>query len=376
MKNTRSKILHLISGLGDGGAQTTLHKIISSEHNYEHVVVNLTSSDKYSRLIADCGVELFELGFRRGRISISELYNLFKVIRSVRPDIIQTWMYHADLLGGILGKLAGVGKIFWNIRHTELRQSRSSLNTLIVSRVCAILSHILPTKIICCANSARKEHERIGYSGIKMITIPNGYDYVRPDLVGASAHREIWNTEEGSFVIGYVARDDPQKDHETLFRALSYVKDKYKVSCFLIGTNITPGNERLIKLLETYSLSDTVKLLGRRDDIIDLMGTLDLHVSSPSFGEGFPNVVAEAMICGTPCIATDVGDAGLIIQDFGWVVQPQQPTELAKAIESAILEYKALPDAWRQRRAACSKRINAEYGIQKMINQYKNVWRG
>ena len=115
-----------------------------------------------------------------------------------------------------------------------------------------------------------------------------------------------------------------------------------------------------------------MKLLGQNDDIRQVMNGLDIYVQSSSYGEGFPNVVAEAMACGTPCVVTDVGDAGFIVGKNGWVVPPKDPTKLANAIKKAISEIGS--NYWSKRRNKARSRIKENFNITKMIKCYNNLW--
>jgi Glycosyltransferase len=121
-------------------------------------------------------------------------------------------------------------------------------------------------------------------------------------------------------------------------------------------------------------LEDNISLLGQRTDIATIMNSLDVHILSSSFGEGFPNVVAEAMACGTPCITTDVGDAAIIVGDTGWVVPPKDSQALANAMLEAMEEKQNNPQAWKARKQACRERIVNNFSIEKMVDSYHQVW--
>ena len=103
------------------------------------------------------------------------------------------------------------------------------------------------------------------------------------------------------------------------------------------------------------------------------MGALDIHILSSAYGEAFPNVLAEAMACGTPCVATDVGDATGILGDTGWLAPSGNPTALANAIEAALADW-AHQEGWLDRQRRCRQRICDEYALEKMVERYREIW--
>jgi glycosyltransferase involved in cell wall biosynthesis len=171
-----------------------------------------------------------------------------------------------------------------------------------------------------------------------------------------------------------VARYDPQKDHRTLLRALTLLTQNLcAFSCLLVGADMSPGNEELARLIGEAGIKLHTHLLGPREDIPSIMNALDLHVLS-SASEGFPNVLAEAMACGTPCVSTDVGDAALIVGTAGWLVPRRNPVLLAQAITTAINERAERPAEWVERQQACRNRIVDNFGLERMVSSYRALW--
>ena len=142
--------------------------------------------------------------------------------------------------------------------------------------------------------------------------------------------------------------------------------------CVLIGFNVDKKNIELKSDIRRLKLTNHIKLLGQRDNISEVMNALDIHVLSSRYGEGFPNVVAEAMACGTPCVVTDVGDSGLIVGKTGWVVPPKNSSRLAKAIEKALTERDTAK--WEKRCNEVRLRIKKNFGIGNMVRSYNNLW--
>ena len=158
-----------------------------------------------------------------------------------------------------------------------------------------------------------------------------------------------------------------------MLKALSIIRSKnIDFLCILVGTNINKKNLTLMNEIKKLNLSNYVKLLDQNQDITSVMNGLDIFVQSSSYGEGFPNVVAEAMACGTPCIVTNVGDAAFIVDKTGWIVPPNNSLKLAKAIEQSLIELRK--KNWNKRRHKARLNIKEKFEIDKMINSYNKVW--
>ena len=373
------KILHIITGLNNGGAEGVLYRLCRYDASAKHIIVSFMDEGKYGPLLNADGVEVVCLNLPVGKVSISALWRLFKLIRSHNPDLVQTWMYHADLIGGVVARMAGVKKVFWNIRHTTLEPGKSKKSTILIAKLCALLSGFVPKMIVCCAEEAVRVHAALGYKLSKMMVIGNGYDLSQFSVnsqFGSDFKAEL-SVNPDQVLLGMVGRFDPQKDHFGLLEALAIVKQTHSNFNFvLIGKLLSQSNTKLVEAINHYQLSENIVLLEQRTDIPVVMNGLDIHVLSSSFGEAFPNVLAEAMACGTPCVTTDVGDAALIVGNTGWVVPPKELNALANAIIEAIEEMQTSHQAWLKRKKDCRNRIVENFSIDMMLDNYHQAWFG
>lgn len=359
-----AKIFHIIAGLQDGGAEGVLYRLCSNDRVNEHVVISLTDGGRYAQPLEHSNIKVICL---KGRL-LRGLFQMSLIIKEESPDIIQTWMYHADFYGSILGLLTKT-KVIWNIRHAEIIPKKEGVSIVVLSKLCSVLSSFIPDRIICCADRAKMVHVAYGYSEEKMLVIPNGYDLERFSFFSPTT------SKDSVFVLGMIARYNVQKDHKNLLHALSLIKKRgYIFECYLVGKSIDSNNRELTSLLSDLDIVNEVFLLGPMSNIEDFYPRLDISILSSSHGEGFPNVVAESMACGVPVVATDVGDAKEIIGELGWICQPSDSHELASKIAEAMKEKNNNFDLWERRRLACSRRINNTYSLSDMIEKYNEVW--
>lgn len=371
------RLLHIITGLNQGGAETALYRLVSaSSSSVCHTVVSMLDEGVYGHRLRVCGVTVHTLNMPRGRLTPRGLCRLYRVIREARPDVVQTWMYHADMVGGLTARLAGSARVVWGIRHSNLDPEVTRASTRIVAKLSAWLSGCFPAVIVCNSEEAARVHQRLGYCADKLVVIPNGYDFDRfaPDHDTRKRVRREWSMADDELLIGMVARWDPQKDHANLLRALALLAEKgIFFRCALVGTGMDASNSTLESLIHAHGLHDRMFLVGPRDDIPAVMNALDVFVLS-SIGEAFPNVVAEAMACGTPCVVTDVGDAALIVGDTGWVVPPSNPISLSDTINAALTTVAS--EGREVRVESCRARIAEHFSMERMVDAYMALWTG
>lgn len=370
-------ILYVTTALIAGGAEMMLYRLLSrlDRTRFTPQVVSLVEHGPISRKIQAMGVPVRSLGMKIGVPNPTVVLRLARWLRQDPPDMMQTWMYHADLVGGLAARLVGNIPVAWGIRHSDLSPETSSRLTHLTVKTCARLSHWLPDRIVCCSEASRQVHAAIGYAAEKMVVIPNGYDVgtFHPDLGARASVRKALGLSEDAPIIGMVARYDPQKDHRGFIRAAQMLhRERPDVHFLLCGVEMTWENQEIARWIDDAGLRTHFHLLGRRDDdIASVTAALDIASLSSSYGEGFPNVVSEAMCCGVPCVVTDVGDAALIVGQTGIVVPPRNPQALAAA-------WRAMLEMGREGRRplgiAARQRISERFDIAEITGQYEHLF--
>lgn len=369
------KVLHIITGLVQGGAEAVLFRVVAATHPaVKHTVVSLIDTGYYGKLFRELGVPVHALDMPRGRLSWQGLKRLHDLIGEIRPDVVQTWMYHANLLGALAARWAGTRGIVWGIHAATLDKRYDKLGTRIVGRLCALLSSVLPAATIYVSDESRDAHRAMGFRTRRESVVFNGVDLGRfaMDRNAGRKVREELGIATGERLLGFVARWDPYKDHANLLHAMSLLGEQLpRLRLVLAGLGIDADNRELVTLIEKYGLAGKVILAGARADVPAIMNALDLHVLS-SVGEAFGNVTLEAMACGVPCVTTDVGSARLLVGELGWVVAPGDPFALAGGIERAL---KALEQRGKDALGmACRERAAAHFSIEVMVRGYVDVW--
>lgn len=369
------KLIHIITSLDTGGAQMMLYKLLSaaSRDEFDLQVISLLEAGTLGEKISRLGIPVWSLNMQRSLPDPRAVYRLRSRLKMEQPDLVQTWMYHADLIGGLAARKLGI-PVLWNLRQSDLSSEESKAMTRATAHLCGRWSSCIPQQIVCCSESARTVHIDYGYEADKMVVIPNGFEVgdFKPDAGAYHDVRRELGLSPDAFIIGSVARFDPQKDHAALIQAAALIHEHHpQVYFILCGRDLSPDNHQLIGMISAHGLQDRFHLLGLRDDIARLTAAFDLAWLTSAFGEGFPNVVGEAMACGVPCLVTDVGDSGLIVGSTGRVVPPRQPATLAEAARELIEDPTARQTLGRQAR----RRIEENYTLPRIVKQYEDLYR-
>jgi glycosyltransferase involved in cell wall biosynthesis len=368
------RVFHVITGLSTGGAERALYNVLTGfSGKLDSAVISLTDEGTYGQRIRQLGVPVYTLGMRSGLPSLSTLLKLRSLIRQLQPDVIQGWMYHGNLAAWLARRFApGRPALAWNIRHSlysleaekKLTQQVIKANRRFSSSVGALLYN---------SRLSRQQHQDFGFCAERGRVIPNGFDLdiwkprAEPEKQAIRGREEI---PEQALVIGHVARFHPMKDHAAFVRAaVRVVKACSKVHIVLVGREVDRNNTALVQLVPP-ELKGHFHWLGERHDIPSLMPMLDVLCQS-SWSEAFPNVLGEAMACGVPCVATDVGDSAFIVGDAGVVVPPRNEDALYTALLNMVNRTQEDRSALGR---ASRRRVEAEFSLDAVVAQYIGLY--
>jgi glycosyltransferase involved in cell wall biosynthesis len=299
------------------------------------------------------------------------LFRLARLIHRSRPDIVQTWLYHADLIGLLAARLAGRAPVVWTLRSSQFELQHYSKLTGLTVKALSRLSR-WPAAILSNSTAGMNAHLAIGYRPRWARVIPNGIDtnMFQPSQTARQDVRAELGVGADTLLIGCIARYDPMKDHLNVFSAFSRVAADARL--LLAGKGTEPGNHELTGQIGLGRLRpERVIRLGERRDTDRIIAALDILVLGSAFGEGFPNALGEAMACGVPCVATDVGDNTAIIGGCGRVVPPKNPQALAEAM-SQLLALSS--DERRALGVRARERIQKDYALSAMVRSYSEVY--
>ena len=374
-------ILHIIVGLESGGAERALQRMVEFDvgnTSCTHAVVSLTDAGTIGPELRRQGVDVLVLRLRSALDLPRVFWRLLGIVRTRRPDIVQTWMYHADFLGGLAARLAGPYALVWCVRTTDLPAGNWSV-TAVLRWVCARLSHWIPGAIVCAAQASRVSHVAVGYDDSKMVVVPNGYDFSR--FKAGAGERNAWRTEHGiavdDLVVGSVGRWHADKDPNNFIRMAAVLAHQHDhVRFLMVGRGLDSGNQALMRSIDASGLMQRFVLAGESKDVPLCLAAMDVFCLH-SRNEGFPNVLAEAMAMGLPCVTTDVGDAAMLLGDCGHVVPKQDAAALADGVTRLLqldpLARQALGQRARARVLAqftiAATRTGFEAVYQRLLNE-------
>jgi glycosyltransferase involved in cell wall biosynthesis len=369
------RIMHVITGLDTGGAEVMLLKLLeAASGDFEHAVVSLTDKGALGSRIAELGVPVYSLGLRRSMPNPFRALSVISLARRLRPQIIQGWMPHGNLMASVAGAVSrGHVPVLWNIRMSldDLRAGPWLIATAI--RIGGLLSR-RPAAIIYNSQNAAMQHEALGYESARRVIVPNGFDcqVFRPDAEARRQVRAQLRLHDETVLVGLIARYHFMKDHPSFLRAAALVAQAHPEAYFVLaGKGVTWEGSALVRLIQELQLHDRIFLLGEQSDMPRL--TAALHIAcSASSTEGFPNAIGEAMACGVPCVVTDVGDSTYLVGDTGFSVPARNPEALAHAISQLV----AAGPAWRQQLGlAARQRIEREFSLPAIVRRYEDLYR-
>ena len=369
------RVVHIINSFQFGGAEAMLCNLLlrADITRFESSVVALVDDLTVAGPVLDAGIPLVTMGMKPGIPDPRGVIRLGRHLRKLRPDVIQTWMDHSNLIGGLAARAVAKTPLVWGIHHSHHVPELTKRSTLMTVAACARLSRRLPARIVFCSEHALKLYTADGFCRDNSVVIPNGFNTERfsPDPAARQEIRRELGLPPDTLLIGLVARFDPFKDHLTFVRAAAMLRARRPEVHFLMcGHNVDWNNASLAGHLRDAGLADRCHLLGPRRDVPRVHASLDILASS-SISEAFPLTVGEAMSCGVPCVATDVGDSALIIGRAGRIVPPSDPAAMADAWEQVL----SLGPGERERLgAAARKRVRELFDLGSVTRRYEELY--
>lgn len=372
------KVMHVITSLDIGGAEQMLRRLVTADirSDVSHSVVTMIAGGPLQAAIEREGVPVSALDMSHGAPSLRGLWKLSRLIRQQKPDLIQTWLYHADLATTLALPLSGRRantRLIWGLRCSDMHAGHATPRHRMILRALAFLSR-RPDLIISNSTSGIRVHTQAGYRPKDWKVIPNGFypEIFAPNPELRQQVRAELGFADDNFAIATCARVAPMKDHRTYVRAAEIVARQIPEARFvLIGRNTDRANTRLDQLIKESPFADRFLRLGERDDVPALLPAMDLVTVTSAFGEGFPNVLGEAMATGIPCVTTNVGDAAAVVGQTGLIVPVRDP----QAMAAAWLEMHAMGTQGRaQLGAAARRRIQENFTMDRVFAQFIDTY--
>lgn len=368
-------VLHIITAMNVGGAETMLCKYLenSSANGTEHVVLSLMEPGPKAEGLKAVGIRVYTLGMKSWVPGPVAALRLVRSIKSIRPDLFHGWMYHGNLAASFAHFVSGRNlPLVWNVRHSLADPKRESWRTRILLKLSAAISR-RPSAIIYNSGVATVQHREVGYSPENEVVLPNGFDFdqFRPNSEARKRLNLEYAIDPDAVLVGKVARLHPMKDHSMLVEAVALARTQgHDLHLLMVGEGLAMPPEHLLQQIDRLLPPDRVTVIGARADVADLLPGLDILALSSSWGEGFPNVIGEALACGVPVVATDVGDSASIVADSGVVVLPGD----TEAFASALAEMAQLgPEGRKSLGLAGRTRAKANYGLKEISLRYDKL---
>ena len=372
---SKVRIVHIINSLTFGGAEAMLCSLLERTNRdlFEPHVISLIDDLKLASQILKAGIALEVVGMRPGVPDPRGPIRLIRRLRQLRPTLVQTWMDHSNLIGGLAARAVPGTKVVWGIHHSHHVPSLTKKSTLMTVWACGKLSGIVPAKIVFCSQHARKLYSAGGFAAQRTMVIPNGFntDLFQPDANARLEIRKELRIDSRSILIGLAARFDPLKDQANFIAAAGLLSKNYPEAHFLMcGSGIDQSNAALTNAIKAAGIQSRCHLLGQRRDVPRIHAALDIATSS-SISEAFPLAVGEAMACGVPCVVTDVGDSAMMIGQTGRVVPPSNSPALAAGLAELL---KLGPVAMNRLGIEARRRVQELFDLDAVAKRYEELY--
>ena len=361
------RILHIINNLQRGGAESMLIKLLKYSNQQKIIVFNLIGQNIYN--IDQKKTILINFNFKTYHIFVL-FYNVIKLIYLLykyKPRSMIFWLYHSCFLS-ILIKIFYFKKVnyFWNIRQTVPDFKYEKFSTKIVYLLCRIFSN-LPNGIIFNSKNAIESHKKYGFKNKNIIYIPNGFE---PPFYSNNISKSFIETIKNKFVVAIIARYHLSKGHDIFIKSIKHLKNNKDIFFIMAGKNVNYKNLTLNKLIIDEGIENNLLLLDQLSNVNDYLKHTDLLVNCSISSEGFPNIIGEAILNGCICIASDISDNGMILNNNLLIIKNLNELTLANKIQS-IYDLKSMDRM--NIKENLKKIIQSQYSIDKITKIYDSI---
>jgi len=375
------KIVFISTGLNLGGGERVLVDLMNSlvTHDIRVSLVLLAPLKKGNNcyhLLNQEKITVYQLNYTKNPLLFPlMLIKIRQILKKEDPDLVQGWLYHGSIFASI-ATLLHIKKIpvFWSIHHADVRMKSLNLSTYLLVKFMRYLSHIMPKKIIFCSKNALESHVTSGFSCTKSLYITNGVnsELFVPSLNDRVELRSNLNIIDDVFLVGLVGRFHQDKGCEDFIKAATIVLKRLglPVKFLMCGPLISSSNKELIKMLTDHGILESCILISGVQPVSKVMNAIDL-LCLTSKTESFGLVLAEAMLCATPCVSTDVGAAREILADYGSVTPVGDFAALAQSVIDMLKKTKAERDLLGQKGRA---HVCNNFSFAKFSNQYIDLY--
>ena len=367
------KILFLVRDLAIGGSQRQLALLAAglAKRTHDVAVAVLYAGGPLEDLLDGSGARLLAIGKSSRWRAAAPLARLRRLFLNEQPDLVYAFLPTQTTLAALLLPRQVKTKLVFGLRAAGVRLDRYDALSALMYRSEVWLARRADL-IVANARAVRADAVGRGMPADRIVVVPNGIDTdaMRPDATAGLAVRRMWQIPDNAFVIGCVARLDAMKDHANLLNAAaSFARNHPDAHLVCIGGGPPSYADELKALAKSLGLTGRVVWAGEIDDVKAAYNSFNIATLSSSFGEGFPNAIGEAMACGVPVVATNIGDVRWIVGEFGEVVPPSNPDLLCAGWSRLRARLARDPGLREQVRGA----IIASYGIEAMLDRTEAI---